>query len=222
MEPEKFAKQYRKALKFGAEDNKHGASEVLPAQYVVVQSRATQNKPDRVVSKHTTLGDAWVAHTDLSDKNKGNYYHLYAVYPDRSAKVLPSGGEETGAYHETLPGNGVEHSTDRESLYWKPFHDADAAPISLHRLAQRALVHSAIMGTRGRDVVATGVDTRPGSTAHSLAKSALDTGDFTPILALADHLQEQGLTHVPNLIRKAHQKFLDKVEDLKWSRLLRS
>jgi hypothetical protein len=211
------------ALKYGTElpTNKHNAGEVKPAYYAVVKSGIMTRSPDRLVSKHKTLADAYDA--NFVDQSHKAGHHLYAVYPDKSMKLLSPSGGETPFYHIRLNGGSVEHTptTHHSAPNYVPPHQADAAPLSMHRHIELALVHAAWTGL-GREDVRSKVDTSKGSQAHGLVRQAMETGDLTPILILADHLQEQGLESVPNQLRNTVDKFKDNVDDLRWHRLLRT
>ncbi len=222
-----FISSLNAALKYGDEpSNIHNAAEVKPSQYIVLKSGILQRRPDKAVSKHKTLAEAWDAWNTAPDKTG---LHLYSVYPDKSMKLLSTTGGETGMYHTRINGEVVEHTphTDLQTKYYTPPHQADAAPISHHRLTERALVEMAwpVLGAptqRDGWVHKAGVDVGPGSQADGMVKKAMDTGDMTPMMALADYLQEQGVEKVPQQLRDRVEKFHNQVDDLRWSRLLRT
>lgn len=231
-----FANELNRVLKYGADlpPNKHNAKEVLPNSYVVVKSGILHNRPDKIESRHKSLADAWDAlHYDSGDWTAQRpARHLYAVYPDKSMKLLNETGGETPLYHERLNGGGVEHTTDYDDPNWQPSHDADAAPVSQHRVIQRALTHAAWNGLGRRDLLQADIPTGKGTQAHGLVRQAMETGDLTPILVLADHLQEQlaekdpstlseHTLEIPQLLRDRVELARNELDDLKTRRVLR-
>jgi hypothetical protein len=185
-----------------------------------------QRRPDKTVSKHKTLADAWDSWNQAPNKTG---LHLYAVYPDKSMKLLSTSGGETGMYHTRLNGEVAEHTpyTDHSHRGYIPPHQADAAPLSHHRLTERALVQMAwpVLGAvrEGKGYIkAAGVDVGPGSQTDGLMKKAMETGDMTPIMVLADYLQEQGVEQIPQQLRNRVEKFHQEVDDLRWHKLLRT
>jgi hypothetical protein len=208
-------------------DNIHKAWEVRPDHYAVVFSSPNQQR-DRVVSKHPTLSGAFEekwAHDDARRRtgapNDWGKHHVFAVYPDRSAKIV---GYETDGYHERVGGNFHQHTRlpDFESIYYRPPHDADAAPVSHHRYLDNAAADIAEASVRGSAVRAGNVPTGPGSDVRSFLKSAMDTGDLTPLLALADYFEERGVGYAPAFIRRRVEKAMEDIDRLRWRRHLRT
>ncbi len=200
------------------------APEVLPSHYLLVENRATQHRDPRLVGKFASLAEAHDAL--IQNNNKRRYLSLVARYPDKSVKSLYSDGSLSGGYgvysSDRAPMGHYEDHTPELRTYSgaKPTSHADAAMVSEHHYTDLLNNHVADLVLRG--------GTSPfkenpiGSEPHKFIQQAMNTGDHTPLLVMADYLQEQGHDHLAGLVRKAVQKKVEQVDNLRWSRTLRT
>lgn len=197
--------------------------EVLPSHYLVVENRATQNREPRLVGKFDSLADA---HDAILTGGKKKFLSILAHYPDKSVKTLYDTGNPSGGYgmysNKREPyGHHTEHTPELETYAGaKPQAHADAALVSEHHYADLVNHHIATLVLRGGR--SPYKDNPIGTEPHKFIQQALATGDHTPLLAMADYLDEQGHSSLAGMVRKAIEKKQEKVDDLRWRRTLRT
>lgn len=163
----------------------------VPVQYRVMNFQSGRN---RIISRHDNLADAFAA---LSRPHNDQ---LAAVYADKSWKLLPSHGGESGGYH-LASGRFLEHHTSRGER--SPARDlANVAAWTPQRKLDLLLASLAHRQTDPVTLKLRGVAEQHLPDVAAFRQRALAERDLTPFLALADFLEERGDPRTPQEIRQ--------------------